>query len=259
MTQSVAYKAIRFQKMKKEYKKRRLTEVNLQRAMEEIKNIAGAVCPEKNLWKAIRHKDISRTARYFLWMSLHDAYMVGSNWLRPGFAPEYQERSECKICHKTESMEHILTECQAPGQAEIWALVEEMWLKRNGTWPKPTLGVVLASAALKFRHRNHQKEVGDTRLYRILMSEAAHLIWKVRCERVIREETITTAEVCERWKHAIASRMDLDKSMSNPKYGRKALDKNLVSITWKGILHNENNVPDPPEAGEAGVLVGILQ
>jgi hypothetical protein len=62
-------------------------------------------------------------------MSFHDAYMVGSNWLRPGFAPEYQERSECKSCHKTETMEHILTECEAPGQKEIWALAEAMWSK----------------------------------------------------------------------------------------------------------------------------------
>ena len=88
------------------------------------------------------------------------------------------------------------------------------------------------------------------------MSESAHLIWKVRCEWVIRKETITLAEVSKR--HTISLRMDHDKSMSNPKYGRKALDKNLVSSTWKGILDNENNVPDPLEASETGVLVGIL-
>jgi hypothetical protein len=88
------------------------------------------------------------------------------------------------------------------------------------------------------------------------MSESAYLIWKVRCERVIREETITPAEVSRRWEHMLTARADLDRNMSNPKYGRKALNKNLVRSTWKGILDNENNVPDPPEAGEAGVLVG---
>ena len=258
MTQSLAYKAIRSQKMKNKYKKRRLTEINLQKAKEEMKNISGTECSEESLWRAIRHKDISRMARYFLWMSFHDAYMVGSNWLRPGFAPEYQERSECKSCNKTETMEHILTECEAPGQAEIWTMVETMWSKRSSSWPKPTLGVVLASAALKFQHRDHEKEVGDTRLYRILMSESAYLIWKIRCERVIREETATPAEVCRRWEHMISSRIDLDKNMSSSKYGRKALDKNLVKCTWKGTLQdNIINVPDPPGAGEAGVLVGM--
>jgi len=257
MTQSLAYKGIRSQKMKREYRKRRLTEVNLQKAKEEIKNISGTVCQEERLWKAIRHRDISRAARYFLWMCFHDAYMVGPNWLRPGFAPEYQERSECKVCHKIETMEHILTECEAPGQVEVWTLAEEMWSKRNNVWPKPTLGMILASAALKFPHRSREREIGDARLYRILMSESAHLIWKVRCERVIRDEEITPAEVLKRWKHAMTSRIDLDKNMSDPKYGRKALDKDLVSSTWKGILDDENNVPDPPEAGNTGVLVGI--
>ena len=108
MTQSLAYKAIRSRKMKYEYKKRKRTELNVQVAKIEATTLLGAEPSEESLWKAIRHKDISREARYFLWMTFHDAYMVGSNWLRPGFAPEYQERSECKKCHKTESMEHIL-------------------------------------------------------------------------------------------------------------------------------------------------------
>jgi hypothetical protein len=90
------------------------------------------------------------------------------------------------------------------------------------------------------------------------MSESAYLIWKIRCERVIREETATPAEVCRRWEHMISSRIDLDKNMSSSKYGRKALDKNLVKCTWKGTLQdNVINVPDPPGAGEAGVLVGM--
>ena len=261
ITQSLSYKAIRAQKMKREYKKRRRTELNVQEAKADATTLSGVEPSGESLWKAIRHKDISREARYFLWMTFHDAYMVGSNWLRPGFAPEYQERSECKICHKTESMKHILVECDAPGQAVIWALAEELWLKRRRTWPKPTLGTILASPSLKLRSEYREEETGDTRLYRIMMSESAHLIWKIRCERVIREEPmpVTPAEVDRRWRHAIASRADLDKKMTNPKYGKKALNKDLVKSTWKGIFDDENNIPDPPVAGETGVLVDSLR
>ena len=198
----------------------------------------------KSLWKAIRHKDISKEARYFLWMTFHDAYMVGSNWLRPGYVPEYQERSECKQCHKTESMEHILTECNAPGQAVIWSLAEEMWKKRNQKWPKPTLGIILASPNMRLTSRKDTQD-SSARLYRILMTESAHLIWKLRCERVIREESPpSTTEVRKRWKYAITARADLDKKMTNPRYGKKALDESLVENTWVSLLQDENKLPD---------------
>ena len=260
MTQSLAYRAIRAQKIKREYKKRRRIEINIQITKAEATMLSGAEPSEESLWRAIKHKDILREARYFLWMTFHNAYMVGSNWLRPGFVPEYRERSECKQCHKTESMEHILVECDAPGQAVIWALAEEPWLKQRRTWPKPTLGTILVSAGLKLRNKNRDDEAGDTRLYWIIMSESVHIIWKIRCERVIREEpeSITPAEAGRRWKHTIALRADLEKKMANPKYGKKALNRDLVKSTWKGIFDNENNIPDPPVAGETGVLVGSL-
>ena len=61
-------------------------------------------------------------------MIMDDAYMVGSIWLKPGFKPEFQERSVCRHCDKTESMEHILTECGTPGQEEVWKLAEKLWM-----------------------------------------------------------------------------------------------------------------------------------
>ena len=84
MCQSLAYKAIRSREMKHEYKKRRRTELNVQVAKAEVLVLSGAEPSEESLWKAIRHKDISREPRCFLWMTFHDAYMVGSNWLRLG-------------------------------------------------------------------------------------------------------------------------------------------------------------------------------
>src|SRR5271154_1821387 len=70
---------------------------------------------EKEIWRGLQHKDLSKTSRSFLWMATHDAYMIGTSWLRPGYAAEYQERSKCQTCIQTETMDHILTRCTATG------------------------------------------------------------------------------------------------------------------------------------------------
>ena len=77
------------------------------------------------------------------------------------------------------------------------------------------------------------------------MTESAHLIWKLRRERVIREESLSITEVRERWKYAITARADLVEKMTNPKYGKKALDQSLAENTWVGLLQVENELLDP--------------
>jgi hypothetical protein len=81
-TQSLAYKAIRRQKMKtKSYLdrlKQKITLINLGRARACAEEISRGVPSEEELWKSIQHKDIGKKIQYFLWMSMHDAYKVGS-------------------------------------------------------------------------------------------------------------------------------------------------------------------------------------
>ena len=150
--------------------------------------------------------------------------MIGSNWLRPGYAAEYQERSECQICIQTETMDHMLTKCTATGQSEIWALVDTLW----GDSPqmatiKPNLGNIFGSTAVTFRHENDKINGEKTHLYRILIVESAHLIWRQRCERVIRfmiqnEGKMTlTREVKKKWIKEINARLELDCRMTHPK------------------------------------------
>ena len=80
----------------KTYQKRRQTEINIERAKAEAKDTLKVEPTEVKQCKAIvRHRDISRNARYFFWMTLHDAYMIGTNWLRLGFAEEFQESRSC--------------------------------------------------------------------------------------------------------------------------------------------------------------------
>ena len=254
LNQATAYKILRALKMK-DYSKRRQTQENLKVALQAPQLIT---LKEQNIWVAIRHPDLHRNARAFLWMTIHDAYMVGSNWLRPGFAPEYQERSECQHCHEIETMEHILKKCQSPGQKQVWRLAKRLWYRKTGKNMVTTFGTILATPAITLHKSVRKSEVGKNRMLRILMIESVHLIWKLRCERVIQKENaaFTRNEIKNKWTHVLNDRLDLDRKLTHQKFGKKALPIKLVKATWQGTLQNEETLPENWITDD-GVLVGI--
>lgn len=106
-------------------------------------------------------------------------------------------------------MDHILTECEAPPRKLIWKLANNLWMKKSDS-PLPTrLGDILGCGLANFK-RNGKPDKGKNRLYRILVSESAYLIWKMRNERRIRDnneppDTPQTLTI-NRWTHAINKR-----------------------------------------------------
>ena len=197
-----------------------------------------------------QHKDVSRSIRFFLWMLIHDGYKVGRYWER---IPGHEFKGTCSRCGIAESMKHILTECELPGQEEVWELASEIWHKKTGEdLPKPTTGQVMACAAIK------RRDAGTTRFFRILVSESAHLIWRLRCERVIQQKPpASLREIQNRWLRSINNRLGIDCALVNEKkYGKKAVKKSLVLKTWSKVLQNENILPTD-WTREVGVLVGI--
>ncbi|KAJ7673854.1 hypothetical protein DFH06DRAFT_1445365 [Mycena polygramma] len=258
MTQSLAYKAIRERKRKKNKNKRERTAANMERAKAECKDNFGFIPTEDKIWKSLLNKDLSREAQYFLWMTTHDAYMVGTHWQRETTSPEKQEWGECQHCGTTETMEHILSQCEAPGQQQIWTLAKDLWTRRNPDWPWPGIGTIITSGLATFKSDDGKVKAGDARLYRILMSESAHLIWKLRCERVIHRggEHATDTEIHNRWVATMNNRLQLDCRMTDRKYEKKAVPVKTVLRTWTGVLHEEDSLPDNWTGG-AEVLVGI--
>jgi len=84
-------------------------------------------------------------------------------------------------------MEHILTSCKAKARTTAWKLANELWLKRANQ-PLPTnLGDILGCGLANFTTRG-KPDTGKNRLYRIIVSETAYLIWKLRNERHIRDD-----------------------------------------------------------------------
>lgn len=145
------------------------------------------------------------------------------------------------------------------GQGEIWKAAEELWsMKSKGTWYRPVLGTILGAPLAEFPRKEGKKLTGHARLYKILMVESAYLIWKLRCERVIQNgnSPFTKSKIIKRWLRVINNRLSLDRELSKPVYGKKALDKKKVLRTWSGVLMNESALPSD-WTKENEVLVGI--
>ncbi|KAJ7037581.1 hypothetical protein C8F04DRAFT_952415, partial [Mycena alexandri] len=254
MTQSKAYKMIRQVKMNKRAYKEKLNRKATKRNMELTKQAAadekGGLPETSRVWKSTKHKDVSRSARFFLWMLIHDGYKVGRHWAK---IEGHEHKATCVRCGITESMEHILTKCDVPGQEEVWELASEMWkLKTGEDLPKPTAGQIMACATTR------KKDTGTTRLFRILISESAYLIWRLRNERVIQENPPASQdEIYNRWLRGMNIRLRLDCALTNVgKYGKRAIKKDLVQKTWVKVLKNEVNLPRD-WMRETEVLVGI--
>ena len=160
---------------------RRHTESNVVSIQEGAKETFGVRPTKERVWLATKHKDLTHMTRDFLWKSTQNAYKVGSYWTR---LEGYQERGVCPICNEVEDMDHILTKCLAGTQTKTWQLANKMWARRHGTDLPSTLGGVLGCRLAAFS-TGGKPDRGKNRLYRILMLEAAYLIWKLRNERRI--------------------------------------------------------------------------
>ncbi|CAK5281680.1 unnamed protein product [Mycena citricolor] len=235
MTQSIAYKIIRKKKMMAErYEdalERRATRKNIERAVEATRdNETGHTATEGKIWKSTRHTDFSRSVRYFLWMLIHDGYKVGNHWTK---IPGHEEKASCAHCgdHITENMEHILFECEAQGQKTVWELANELWMMKTSTPLNVSIADLMACGTVS------KGNEGTSRLFRILVSESAHLIWRIRCERVIQEkDEATIPEIRNRWINKMNTRLLLDCKLSNEaKYGTKHIKASLVRKTCTSV------------------------
>jgi hypothetical protein len=96
--------------------------------------------------------------KQFLYKAMHGTQKIGSYW------------------------QHILILCRATPCNLIWSLAKDLWPHAQHLWPETTLGIILGCGAITLPALEHREN-----LLQILMSEAAHLIWVMRCERVIRD------------------------------------------------------------------------
>jgi len=257
-TQSLLYRGIINRRKDEE---RAASSYNLGITQACVEELTGKCPTKETIWRSMRNKTFPPRIRGFLWKVMHNAYKIGKYWRN---IPTCEERGLCQVCDRVEeSMEHILTECRATGQAEIWKLAKELWSLRGLPWIAPRFGTILGCGLAAYQsERGNHKLTGANRLYAILVSESAHLIWRLRCKWKISEgaapEKIPSDDAVKKmWLQNINRRLQLEMLQTDKlRYGRKALNSTLVEKTWWGVLRDQELLSDDWLKG-TGVLVGI--
>ncbi|KAJ7211996.1 hypothetical protein GGX14DRAFT_621228, partial [Mycena pura] len=241
--QKIFYRSIREEKTKK-LAPRASTERHLKVIREAVCETFGRHVSNADIWASLNTKDFLPKPAQFLWRGVHNAHKVGSYWTH---IPECEDRAVCRECGELEDLDHILVQCKSPGREMVWTAASTLWRKRGAAWPEVSLGAVLGCGLAEFRDSKGKVDRGARRLYRILMSESAYLIWRLRNDRVIDRDGAPASadEIENKFKFVINQRLQMDKVLANrPRRGRRpALPPKLVLETWSGLLDNGQNLP----------------
>ncbi len=158
-------------------------------------------------------------------ITLQYTFKIGAFLECPG--PQYANRGECPHCKVPETMEHILIVCQIEGQRTLWDLAQELWEKRGLPWIPLTYVVVLGATLIQIKNTKGNVDRGATRLYRIMMMETVHMIWKIRSQQLIQRGNSdptkwhTNEEVRNMWVDAMNWRLTMDHCQAGNWAGRK--------------------------------------
>ncbi|KAF8998686.1 hypothetical protein BDQ17DRAFT_1391657 [Cyathus striatus] len=261
MTQSSLYKAI---KAKKKVWPRMHTQRNLDTTAHALDENTGKHPNSESIWKSLQNgATLTKKSKTFHWKLLHDAHRVGHHWEHTTVSNEFMPCTYCDV--NEESMTHILLECGASGQQHVWRLARATWQSTDLPWPHISIGLIMGIMLAEIRSPEGDVLKGPMRLFRILVSEAAYLIWKLRCDWRIGEEgntaKIHTPSTIEaKWMKIVNTRINHDRILTDSHaYGKKALKRQLVVATWQQILENNRLIDALPDKwlSRSGVLVGI--
>ena len=137
---------------------------------------------------------------------MHGTQKIGPIWAH---IPRYEERQTCQMCHTPKTMDHILINCNEKAVNIIWRKTEELWPHTTYPWPNISLGTILGCGTMSLPHLqnndnttnrnwNPPKKAAVHLLMRILITEVAHLIWSLKCKRVIQKKTHSDHKITSR-------------------------------------------------------------
>ncbi|KAH9912805.1 uncharacterized protein B0H18DRAFT_889252 [Fomitopsis serialis] len=140
-------------------------------------------------------------------------------------------------------------------------MAKALWQKKQLAWPELSLGDIQGLCLRRWTGARGQRRRHAERFWKILISESAFLIWKLRCERVIGHADEddwehTGQAIRARWTRAMNERLHLDMVQTHRRFGRSAVKKDKVLGTWNGTLFDELALPEDWTTYNR-VLVGI--
>ena len=257
LTQAMAYRGI-LERKKPEL--RNSTKNNLRLTRDAILQTTNEDKTEATIWNSTRKPSIRPIVQQFLYKTMHDTFITGKRWRD---FQGLEDREICATCNTTNDMSHILTRCQEQMTQLIWTLAKDLWPHRSPPWPEIHLGTILGcgyiNAIPRDEQQNEQRERKNTyqglsQLLQILISEAAYLVWVLRCERVIQGKHLSENEIRNRWLRNINKRLTNDK-ITATRIRRDDGFTNLVVNTWEPTLEKERALP-PNWIKHSEVLVG---
>ncbi|KAF8137578.1 RnaseH-domain-containing protein [Boletus edulis] len=255
ITQALAYRHIK-NTNDHEYNRTPLMNLDITRHAIANANANGSLESDATIWHKTRHPDIRKPVQNFLFRAIHGSLRIGNFWSK---IENYKHRAKCSQCnYPEESLEHILTDCPSTEATVIWNVLQRIWPTSLGEWQKPSFGAILGCGCLSTSHTHpnptSKANKGKNRLKIILISESIHLIWALRCDRVINGAQHSANTVKTRWTNKINARIDIDRQMAcSPHY---SLTATRVKYTWQPLVSHNHSLPEN-WASRPEVLVGI--
>ena len=206
------------------------------------------------------HKDITQKVRDFLWKHAHGIYRLGKSW---NHILGYEDRAECPICNKYDTLEQIISECKVTERETIWDSVNELWKNRHNEDIHTLEGAALGGGLANFWKEDGKPDSVKNCLYKILVTESTHLIWVLRCERQVANRDNPNGhhmaeEVKKQWYNRLNERVQIDCLLTNMYlYKRKALKTKKVYHTWVKCSTNAKDL-HREWCRQPGFLVGMM-
>ncbi|KAJ7262351.1 hypothetical protein C8J57DRAFT_1436409 [Mycena rebaudengoi] len=149
-----------------------------------------------------------------LWKCLHQSYECGTYWQN---IPTYEHWGICPTCQE----------------------------KKHKKLLDMTIGLILGCGHTEFKNSKGKKNRAAGRLFRILISESAHIIWKLRNERVISGRTHSDIEIHNIWVNCSNMCLKMDQLLTNiSRYSSRATKLEWVLQTWDEVLMDNVNLPE---------------
>jgi len=99
---------------------------------------------------------------------------------------KFKERGICPLCDTPETMQHILFNCDTNQSKIIWKLAKMICERKNIPWlTNPDITTIMALPLIKVHTQDGHIRNRATRLFLIIMSKCAFLVWKLRCKRLL--------------------------------------------------------------------------
>jgi hypothetical protein len=136
----------------------------------------------------------------------------------------------------------------------------------SAPWPDSYISLILGCGTINLPtnpNNDNERDTSDSALKKgqsqllgIIISESAHLIWTLRCEKVIRERTHSDDHITKRWVTAIEKRLQTDHEIAS-KTKRDCKTINKVKNTWCDVISSTQTTYHDDWVINLEVLVGI--